>query len=67
MVTRPHPAWDQMTPEQKFAFLNEWAENLTNANRSLQIELHSFLGKVLSVESKISNLKQQLNRNSIVS
>jgi hypothetical protein len=56
-----------MTPEQKFAFLNEWAENLTNANRSLQIELHSFLGKVLSVESKISNLKQQLNRNSIVS
>ena len=50
MVTHPRPAWDQMTPEQKFAFLNEWAENLANANRSLQIDLHSLLGKVLKLE-----------------
>ena len=52
-----------MTSEQKFAFLEEWAENLAVANRSLNIDIRSLLGKLLKLDSKISDLKQQLNDN----
>jgi len=52
-----------MTREQKFAFLEEWAENLATANRSLNIDIRSLLGKLLKLDSKISDLKQQLNYN----
>jgi hypothetical protein len=63
MEPHPYPALDQMTLDQKFAFLNEWVENLTNGNRSLQIEINSLLGKLLKLESKVSDLKEQLNKN----
>jgi hypothetical protein len=52
-----------MTREQKFASLEEWAENLATANRSLNIDIRSLLGKLLKLDSKISDLKQQLNYN----
>jgi hypothetical protein len=52
-----------MTSEQKFAFLEEWAENLAVVNRSLNIDILSLLGKLLKLDSKISDLKQQLNDN----
>jgi hypothetical protein len=61
MVRDPCPVWDQMTPEQKFAYLEEWAENLATANRSLNIDIRSLLGKLLKIDSKISKLKQQLD------
>lgn len=48
MAVDAYEAWDQMTLEQKFSFLNQWAENLANENRSLQVELHSLLGKIMS-------------------
>jgi hypothetical protein len=66
MVSDPCPDWDQMTREQKFAFLEEWAENLATANRSLNIDIRSLLGKLLKLDSKISHLKQQLNYNTPV-
>jgi hypothetical protein len=55
-----------MTSEQKFAFLEEWAENLAVVNRSLNIDILSLLGKLLKLDSKISDLKQQLNDNTPV-
>jgi hypothetical protein len=64
MVSDPCPEWDQMTREQKFAFLEEWAENLANANRSLDIDIRSLLGKLLKLDS--TDLKQQLNYNTPV-
>jgi hypothetical protein len=66
MVSDPCPVWDQKTSEQKFAFLEEWAENLAVANRSLNIDIRSLLGKLLKLDSKISDLKQQLNDNTPV-
>jgi hypothetical protein len=66
MVSDPCPVWDQMTSEQKFAFLEEWAENLAVANRSLNIDIRSLLGKLLKLDSKITDLKQQLNDNTPV-
>jgi hypothetical protein len=63
MVNDPCPAWNQMTPEQKFAFLEELAENLATANRSLNIDIRSLLGKLLKLDSKISDLKLQLDFN----
>jgi hypothetical protein len=63
MVSDRCPEWDQTTPEQKFAFLEEWAERLATANRSLNIDICSLLGKLLKLGSKISGLKQQLNYN----
>ena len=51
-----------MTLDQKFVFIAERADNLTDAKRSLQIELHSLLGKLLSIDSKLSTLAQKLNR-----
>jgi hypothetical protein len=62
MKLHPSPAWDQMTLEQKFMFLREWAENLTDTHRSLQIEIHSLLGKLMRIDAKLSDLTQQLNR-----
>jgi hypothetical protein len=62
MKLKPNLAWDQMTLEQKFVFIAERADSLTDAKRSLQIEIHSLLGKLLSVDSKLSTLAQQLNR-----
>jgi hypothetical protein len=56
MAGNSYQAWDQMTLEQKFALLNEWAANLANENRSLQVEIYSLFGKILSVESKLSDL-----------
>ena len=55
-------SWDQMTLYQKLAFVAERADNLTDAQRSLQIELRSLLGKLLSIDSKLSTLTQKLNR-----
>jgi hypothetical protein len=52
-----YQARDQMTLEQKFAFLCEWADDLADANRSLKIEIHSLLGKILSLDSKVAHLK----------
>jgi len=54
-------SWDQMTLYQKLV-VAERADNLTDAQRSLQIELHSLLGKLLSIDSKLSTLTQKLNR-----
>ena len=51
-----------MTLDQKFVFIAERADDLAYAKRSLQIEVHSFLGKFLSIDSKLSTLAQQLNR-----
>jgi PAS domain S-box-containing protein len=62
MKLSPNVAWDQMTLDQKFVFIAERADNLTDAKRSLQIELHSLLGKLLSIDSKLSTLTQKLNR-----
>jgi hypothetical protein len=66
MVRAPCHVWGQMTPEQKFAYLEEWAENLATANRSLNIDIRSLLGKILKLDSKISELKQQLDCNTSV-
>ena len=55
-------SWDQMTLYQKLVLVAERADNLTDAQRSLQIELHSLLGKLLSINSKLSTLAQKLNR-----
>ena len=30
-----HPAWKEMTPDQKFDFLHEWCENISLAVRGL--------------------------------
>jgi hypothetical protein len=51
-----------MTLYQKLVFVAERADNLTDAQRSLQIELRSLLGKLLSIDSKLSTLTQKLNR-----
>jgi hypothetical protein len=56
MAGNSYQAWNQMTLEQKFALLNEWEANLANENRSLQVEIYSLFGKILSVESKLSDL-----------
>jgi hypothetical protein len=56
MKFNPNLAWDQMTLDQKFVSIAERADNLTDAKRSLQIELHSLLGKLLSIDSKLSTL-----------
>ena len=58
-----YEAWDQMTLEQKFAFLCGRVDHLTGANRSLKVEIHSLLGKTLSLDSKITALKQRLDEN----
>ena len=39
-------------------FLREWAENLTDTHRSLQIEIHSLLGKLMRIDAKLSDLTQ---------
>ena len=62
MKLNPNLSWDQMTLYQKFVLVAERADNLTDAKRSLQIELHSLLGKLLSIDSKLSTLAQKLNR-----
>jgi hypothetical protein len=62
MEFNPDLAWDQMTLDQKFAFIIERMDNLRDTKRSLQVELHSLLGKLLSIDSKLSNLAQNLNR-----
>ena len=62
MKLNPNLAWDQMTLHQKFVFIAERADNLADAKRSLQIELHSLLGKLLSIDSKLSTLTEKLNR-----
>ena len=62
MRLQPNLAWDQMTLDQKFVFIAERADDLAYAKRSLQIEVHSLLGKFLSIDSKLSTLAQQLNR-----
>jgi DNA-binding transcriptional regulator YbjK len=49
------PARGQMTLEQKFKFLREWAEDLTDTHRSLQIEIHSLLGKLLRIDANLSD------------
>jgi hypothetical protein len=56
MKFNPNLAWDQMTLDQKFVSIAERADNLTDAKRFLQIELHSLLGKLLSIDSKLSTL-----------
>ena len=62
MKLNPNLAWDQMTLDEKFVFIADRADNLTDAKRSLQVELHSLLGKLLSINSKLSTLTQKLNR-----
>jgi len=42
--------------------MHKWAANLANENRSLQVEIYPLFGKILSVESKLSDLNQQLNQ-----
>jgi hypothetical protein len=60
MEPNPSPAWDQMTLEEKFAFLCERAESLATDKRSLQIDIHSLLGKCLALDSKISKVELSL-------
>jgi hypothetical protein len=62
MKLKPNLAWDQMTLEQKFVSIVERADNLADTKRSLQIDLQSLLGKLLSVDSKLSALTQELER-----
>jgi hypothetical protein len=66
MASSTYPAWDQMTLEQKFAFLNELADNLADENRSLQVDIYSLLGKLFSVESKLSDLNRKLSQGSAI-
>ena len=49
-----------MTLEEKFAFLCERAESLATDKRSLQIDIHSLLGKCLALDSKISKVELSL-------
>jgi hypothetical protein len=44
MVSDPCPGWDQMTPEQKFAFLEDWSENLATAKQIIEYRYSLFAG-----------------------
>jgi hypothetical protein len=61
MINR-YPAWGQMTPDQKFEFLNEWATNLTNSDRYRQNELQSLQEQILHLQSEVSNLSRALGQ-----
>jgi hypothetical protein len=46
--------WSDMTPDQKFEFLNKWCENLSVAIQQLQAEDRYLRERLQAVEAKIS-------------
>jgi hypothetical protein len=55
-----YPPWKEMTPDQKFDFLNEWCENLSRSIRVLEEENHSFHARLRAVEDACKRMDVSL-------
>jgi len=48
----PLPAWEKMTDQEKFDFLEKWCQNLTTATQQSRAEIQQLHERVRQVESK---------------
>jgi hypothetical protein len=49
-----HPAWKEMTTEQKCAFLHEWCDNLTRKAQTQESTIQRLHERLQAVEAKTS-------------
>jgi hypothetical protein len=57
-----HPAWKEMTPDQKFDFLHEWCENISLAVRGLEEQNNSLHARLQAAEAACGRMDAALRK-----
>jgi predicted Fe-S protein YdhL (DUF1289 family) len=50
-----YPAWNKMTDQQKFEFLNEWCRNMDRQIRQQNASIAELCNRLSAVEAKVGH------------